>query len=604
MKNMRKALSLIMVFAMLCGLMVTTAFASDYNPTPINNLTELQNMDLDGDYYLNTNITINASNWTPIGNASTPFTGTFDGKGNNYTITWTGSAAGSSYYGIFGNSSGVVANVNAAGSLTLTGTISYVSPIVGYSSGSVYNCVSDVDFTGNNADNVGGVVGAIENLATTSSPIYIQYCGNTGDITALKRVGGVVGAVYCNVQGNCVVDQCYSKNCAIYTRNSSKVWSGGLAGYVKGGITNCYADNISLQASGGHYLSGLIGILNGSNPAAYAANCYANVTSYTNCAANYDRPFVGSADSSSAVTLDHCYWTETNASYTQPHDSTWGTWTNEGVIGSDVSWSNLSLGNKFTSGSNSSHPTLTCEATPFNFDVESGTPGGATSATVYLDGTSSTNGDGTAASPYNNLDSAVNAAAGGTVLISGTVTFTGTAQRYDAVTFQRATGFNGPLFTINAPSATVTLSSMTLDGAGSGTLINLTAGTLRLRGNIALTNCATAVEVNGGALELNKASVAGSTYSVRVNGGTFTLEDFGGTSITGAVYLASGKYITAAAAIPCELAVESVDTDIDTVIAAGTDDYAVTSADAGKIDLNGGVNGVTVNGNNQIVIEY
>ena len=104
MKNMRKALSLIMVFAMLCGLMVTTAFASDYNPTPLNNLTELQNMDLDGDYYLNTNITINASNWTPIGNASTPFTGTFDGKGNNYTITWTGSAAGSSYYGIFGNS--------------------------------------------------------------------------------------------------------------------------------------------------------------------------------------------------------------------------------------------------------------------------------------------------------------------------------------------------------------------------------------------------------------------------------------------------------------------------------------------------------------------
>ena len=172
------------------------------------------------------------------------------------------------------------------------------------------------------------------------------------------------------------------------------------------------------------------------------------------------------------------------------------------------------------------------------------------------------------------------------------------------VTFQRATGFNGPLFTINAPSATVTLSSMTLDGAGSGTLINLTAGTLRLRGNIALTNCATAVEVNGGALELNKASVAGSTYSVRVNGGTFTLEDFGGTSITGAVYLASGKYITAAAAIPCELAVESVDTDIDTVIAAGTDDYAVTSADAGKIELNGGGNGVTVNGNNQIVIEY
>lgn len=209
----KKVVSVGLSLTMLFGLAATAAAVEikDYSPTKITTVEQLQNIDLDGNYVLGGDLEINASTWTPIGTQAEPFTGTFDGNGSEYTITWTGTGTGSSYYGIFGSSSGVIANVKAEGDLTLTGSGSYVSPIVGYSTGSVYSCTSDVDFTGNNMDNV----------------------------------GGVVGAVYCNVQGNCVVDQCYSKDCTIYTTNSSKVYSGGLAGYVKGGITQlCQRDQL------------------------------------------------------------------------------------------------------------------------------------------------------------------------------------------------------------------------------------------------------------------------------------------------------------------------------------------------------------------------
>ena len=603
MRLKRKLLSVIMTAAMITTLFAgLTITANAYSgsgtvadPYLISNESDLTSItNLSASYKLTADIYISSpSTWNPIGtgtSSTTMFSGTFDGDG--HTIYWGTAtqiangtqvtATGGSYWGVFGSSSGVIANVNVAGNLKLTGSSgSYVSPLVGYSSGSVYNCVNSTDFSAENMDNAGGVVGAMENTSGSLSPIYLQYCGNTGDITASKRAGGVVGAVYCSVEGNVVVDQCYSKDCTIYTKTSgSKVWSGGLAGYVKGDISNCYTDNIVLHASGGRYLSGLVGILNGSNPPASATNCYANVATYTGCAIGYDRPFVGSVDNTSAVELTNCYWTENNSSYTQPTTTSgnWGTWTGGGKIdGTTITWANLSLGSLFTTGSSASHPVLNFQNdSTFTFNVSNGTAGGSNTSTVTFNG-----GNETAL-----LATIASAGSGGTIVMNGAATISSAQQIYDGVTFIRGT-VSGALFNINPGSSnTVRMTSMTVNGNGSGTLFDVASGTLQLRGNITLTNCATAVNVQSGAtVEVNKASITATNYSI-YNAGSFILNDFGNTSIGGDVYLASGKKIDVGETIPSGgVSVISVDTDSETVIADGGTSYTLTEDDTSRLSV-------------------
>lgn len=612
-------LTLVMIFSLFAGMTVTasatngtwsgTGTATD--PYQIADLADLKAIATNlsssntysGKYFkLMDNITIDndTTTWTPIGNSSVAFAGYFDG--NKKTITWSGTATGGSYWGVFGKSTGVIANVKTTGSLTLSGTSgSYVSPLAGYSGGSVYNCQNSAAFTAEKMDNAGGIAGALETTATSAlaNPITIQYCGNTGNITASKRVGGVVGAVYCNYKGNAVVDQSYSKDCTIYTRtSSSKVWSGGLAGYVKGGITNSYSNNIALQASGGRYLSGLIGILNGSNPSAYATDCYANVASYTNCSTGYDRPFVGSVDSSSAVKLTDCWWTENVSGYTQDHASSgWGTQSNVGII--NAGWTNLTIDttNYFNTGS---QPTLKWETnTGFTYDVTTGTSGSTTSNTVHLGGSTS--------GAYTDLDSALNAAgAGGTVLVDSTITISSSMTNHTNAVVKRGAA-TGALF--NVTGGTVRLTTMVIDGQNSGTLFNVSGGELVLRGNVELKNCATAVALSSsGKLTVNKAKVTGTTNSVDVGSSSsiFTIQNYGETAISGDIALASGAFITVGApstgadAIPGTLTVNSAVTDPGTVIAVGTSG-TLDSTDISKISVSGHT--LWLNGN-QIEIFY
>lgn len=309
-----------------------------------------------------------------------------------------------------------------------------------------------------------------------------------------------------------------------------------------------------------------------------ASPSYANVTSYTGCDADYDRPFVGSVDNSTAVVLDNCHWTQNVAGYTQgSEDDGWGTWTNG--TGAVTDLSSLNMGSAFNSGN---PPTLKCEATPYNFDVESGEAGGgSTSKTVHL-------GNGGA---YSDLASALTAAgAGGTIIVDGTVTISEDLTSYDDLTIERGSA-TGALFEVTG--GTVTLTSMTISGEGSGTLFEVSGGNLRLRGNVTLTDCDTAVDVqSGGTVTVNKTSISADEFSIKVAGSTstFILEDYGGTSINAPVYLGSGAKITLNSSLASwtkSLDVTSADTASGTTIATCAS-ATIASESAAKITVNGG----------------
>ena len=99
--------------------------------------------------------------WTPIGNYSNNFTGTFDGGGNTVSGLYINSD--DRYQGLFG----YVSNVGDIGE---DGTVENLT---------VNGSVSD-------GDSVGSVVG--QNYGSVSG------CSNTGSVSGNYYVGGVVGA--------------------------------------------------------------------------------------------------------------------------------------------------------------------------------------------------------------------------------------------------------------------------------------------------------------------------------------------------------------------------------------------------------------------------
>ena len=217
--------------------------------------------------------------WTPIGNSSQQYSGTFDGA--NYTISGLYIDSSDNDQGLFGyvGSSGKIENLTVSGSVsggwyvggvvgynnggTVTGCIFsgsgsvsgsyYVGGVVGYniSSGNVKNCYNTSSVKGNWY--VGGVVGYNSSSVTN--------CYNTGTVSGGEDVGGVVG-------GN---DSGTVKNCY----NIGKVSGTGIGGVVglnsSGIVENCY--NIG-KVSGNSYVGGVVGYNFSSGGSGNVTGCY------------------------------------------------------------------------------------------------------------------------------------------------------------------------------------------------------------------------------------------------------------------------------------------------------------------------------------------
>lgn len=184
--------------------------------------------------------------WEPIGDNSTPFTGTFDG-GDEYTISGlviNRSDIDNNYMGLFGCTGAVaeirnlgLANVNVNGS-------NYVGGLVGRNDGLVTNSYVTGDVTGRSE--VGGLVGQNDGSVTDS------YFTGTAIDTWSGTIGGLIG------ENNGTIINCH----ADVTVTSDNSYVGGLVGSNYGGISESYAVG---EVEGKSEVGGLVGYNSGGN---------------------------------------------------------------------------------------------------------------------------------------------------------------------------------------------------------------------------------------------------------------------------------------------------------------------------------------------------
>ncbi len=160
--------------------------------------------------------------WTPIGNATTQFTGSYNGQGFTINGLYI-NRSGSNYIGLFG-----VTNSNS--------TISNLG-------------VTNVDVTGNDA--VSGLLGQNSNST-------VQNSYSTGTVSGDRYVGGIVGS-----NSGSTLENSYS-TCTV----SGNLSIGGLVGWNSGTIQNSYSTG---SVSGSSSFGGLLGT---NDPAGTVSNAF------------------------------------------------------------------------------------------------------------------------------------------------------------------------------------------------------------------------------------------------------------------------------------------------------------------------------------------
>ncbi|MBQ1655165.1 MAG: hypothetical protein II060_15405, partial [Bacteroidales bacterium] len=186
------------------------------------------------------------ANWTPIGTATYPFKGTFDGQGHTISnLRHTSSSTPRGLFGYIENAEIKDLNVNT-GTLTIK-VSTYGGGIVG---NAVNSIIEDCSFNGQIVSTstwIGGIVGKM--VSTT-----VRRCVTAGTITssASNYVGGICGHASYGESAS-VIEDCAS-NMDIFGVSSV----GGIAGYISNStIQHCInAGNVSGQTNN---VGGIVG---------------------------------------------------------------------------------------------------------------------------------------------------------------------------------------------------------------------------------------------------------------------------------------------------------------------------------------------------------
>lgn len=230
-----------------------------------------------GDYdaagRLTADITITDS-WTPIGGseASTAFTGTFQGEGHTITFSTT---ASDDYMGLFAYNSGTIEKVTVAG--TIAGS-EYAGGIAAVNNGTIHACENNAAISSfAPVSFAGGIAGV--NIGTISES---QNTGSISSTSSGANVGGIAGAAREGVISNCMnqgdirltppgTDTDYTEgsaggiaglnykakiersgNYASVTNQDASGYTGGITGLNNGDISNC----VNASPITGSYFSG------------------------------------------------------------------------------------------------------------------------------------------------------------------------------------------------------------------------------------------------------------------------------------------------------------------------------------------------------------
>lgn len=221
------------------------------DPYQISNVSDLQAMNtaLDKHFILTQNIDATiTSTWNsgmgfePIGaTSSTPFTGTFDGKGFKIiklTIIRQGST-GVGLFGNFFNTAGAISNVGLDSCVVIGNE--RVGALVGNKQGLVINCYSTGSVNG--AKSTGGLIGR--------NGLEVRDSYSMCSVGGTEEVGGLIG------QGGNIIN-CYATGNVFASLGDA----GGLVGEVSstgGLIYKCYATGNLSSTNTLYAIGGLIG---------------------------------------------------------------------------------------------------------------------------------------------------------------------------------------------------------------------------------------------------------------------------------------------------------------------------------------------------------
>lgn len=343
--------SLLLVVAMCLTLLPTAAFAVDDEETAaapekfvITSVSDLQTFAdavNEGDYDGKTDavVTLDADldlagiAWTPMGDTSHDFAGTFDGQGHtisNLTIGTADAPITGELAGLFGVVEGTVKNLFLDKVSVNANVGYYVGGLAAYAVGPIENChITKLDMDAV-ASGVGGLIG----YATSGNSIYgcsvsgeiavksgcqgvggfigsmgknaqITYSGATVSVTAPKErstnAGGFIGRGNGERDARAIVKNCYSKGAV-----TGGAYAGGFTGSMAGmDIQNCYAT--------GNVTDAFVGMTSfaGTNSVApyldgVARNCYATGTATAGTAAFLNETATARSE------VVNCYYVDTN----------------------------------------------------------------------------------------------------------------------------------------------------------------------------------------------------------------------------------------------------------------------------------------------------
>lgn len=182
------------------------------------------------------------SNWSPIGNSSTMFNGTYDGNG--FTITNLKiNRPNSENQGLFGLVGSQAKIMNVALENININSGNYNGGLTGFNYGYVYNCYSTGTITGKKW--TGGLVG--QNNGN------IENCYSTCSVSSARSAGGLIGSNHGSVKNCYATGRVTGLNTNSFNEDKN---TGGLCGYSFGIVGNCYATG---KVTGQRFVGGLIG---------------------------------------------------------------------------------------------------------------------------------------------------------------------------------------------------------------------------------------------------------------------------------------------------------------------------------------------------------
>jgi len=244
-----------------------------------------------------------------IGNATTKFTGTFDGNDCVISNLTYAATAATSYVGLFGYALNATIKNLGVEDVNISGKCAIVGALIGYQNNSnVTNCYSTgivgSTLTSSTIAYAGGLIGYQSDGNATN-------CYSTASVTASSSsasayTGGLIG--YQGSSG--IAENCYSAGFSICSSTNYSSFAGGLIGYQYSGTAkNCYSTRwVSSTSSSSSYYAYAGGLTARQYNTANATieNCYAAGWIYTSATNCYEGGFVGHYGGSG--TISNCFW--------------------------------------------------------------------------------------------------------------------------------------------------------------------------------------------------------------------------------------------------------------------------------------------------------